>query len=89
MLTAEPRPADVYLPRALSPAWADDHEIAFLLDLRGAGTRALAGCEWVSMLGPLGRGFEPEPGSGDPGRWRYRRGGAAVASSPARAPIGP
>ena len=62
MLTADPRPAGVYLPRALSPAWADDHEIAFLLDLRGAGTRALADCEWVSMLGPLGRGFEPEPG---------------------------
>ena len=52
----------MYLPRALSPAWADDHEIAFLLDLRGAGTRALAECQRVSMLGPLGRGFEPSPG---------------------------
>jgi NAD(P)H-flavin reductase len=62
MLTAEPKPADVYLPRALSPAWADDHEIAFLLDFRGAGTRALAKCETVSMLGPLGRGFEPTAG---------------------------
>jgi dihydroorotate dehydrogenase electron transfer subunit len=62
MLTAAPKPADVYLPRALSPAWADDHEIAFLLDIRGAGTRALAECESVTMLGPLGRGFEPAPG---------------------------
>ena len=62
MLTAEPHPADAYLPRALSPAWADDREIAFLLDVRGAGTRALRTAEAVTLLGPLGRGFEPEPG---------------------------
>ena len=37
MLTAEPKPATVYLPRALSPAWADANELAFLLDVAGRG----------------------------------------------------
>ena len=42
MLAGAAEPADAYLPRALSAAWADEHEIAFLLDVRGAGTSALA-----------------------------------------------
>ncbi len=58
MLRAEPAPAGAYLPRAVSAAWAGDGEIAFLLDVRGAGTRALAEAGTVSVLGPLGRGFE-------------------------------
>ncbi len=62
MLTAVPQPATVYLPRALSPAWANANELAFLLDVRGAGTRALAATTEVSMLGPLGHGFDPAPG---------------------------
>jgi dihydroorotate dehydrogenase electron transfer subunit len=62
MLQAEPEPVDAYLPRALSAAWADEREIAFLLDVRGPGTRALAAAASVSLLGPLGRGFELVPG---------------------------
>ena len=38
MLQADPEPSGAYLPRALSAAWADAAEIAFLLDVRGAGT---------------------------------------------------
>ena len=57
MLRAEPAPDDAYLPRAVSAAWADDAEIAFLLDVRGPGTRALAAAARVSVLGPLGHGF--------------------------------
>ena len=41
MLQADPAPADAYLPRPISAAWADDEELAFLLDIRGPGTRAL------------------------------------------------
>ena len=37
-------------------------EIAFLVDIRGAGTRALAACSSVSLLGPLGTGFAPAEG---------------------------
>jgi NAD(P)H-flavin reductase len=62
MLRAEPQPAGAYLPRAVSAAWAGDGEIAFLLDLRGEGTRALAAARSVSVLGPLGQGFEPASG---------------------------
>lgn len=62
MLQALPEPADSYLPRALSAAWADQHEIAFLLDVRGAGTSALARAAEVSLLGPLGQGFELRDG---------------------------
>jgi dihydroorotate dehydrogenase electron transfer subunit len=62
MLRAEPAPADAYLPRAVSAAWAGDGELAFLLDVRGAGTRALTEARTVSVLGPLGRGFDPTPG---------------------------
>jgi NAD(P)H-flavin reductase len=62
MLRAEPAPADAYLPRAVSAAWAGDGEIAFLLDVRGPGTRALAAARTVSVLGPLGHGFELAPG---------------------------
>jgi dihydroorotate dehydrogenase electron transfer subunit len=62
MLRAEPAPADAYLPRAVSAAWAADGEIAFLLDVRGAGTRALAAARSVSLLGPLGEGFRPAEG---------------------------
>lgn len=58
MLTAEPEPAAAYLPRALSAAWADDDEIAFLLDLRGEGTRAIAAARSVAVTGPLGTGFD-------------------------------
>jgi dihydroorotate dehydrogenase electron transfer subunit len=62
MLQADPQPAAAYLPRALSAAWADAGEIAFLLDVRGAGTAALAAASQVSALGPLGHGFELRPG---------------------------
>ena len=62
MLRAEPAPADAYLPRAVSAAWAGDGEIAFLLDVRGPGTRALAAARTVSVLGPLGHGFDLAPG---------------------------
>ena len=58
MLQADPEPSGAYLPRALSAAWADAAEIAFLLDVRGAGTAALAAAARVSVLGPLGHGFE-------------------------------
>jgi NAD(P)H-flavin reductase len=50
MLQADPEPHGAYLPRALSAAWADAGEIAFLLDVRGAGTAALAGAARVSVL---------------------------------------
>ena len=63
MLRAQPDPAGAYLPRALSPAWGDGHELAFLLDLRGAGTTALASAERVAVTGPLGVGFAIAPGS--------------------------
>lgn len=62
MLRAEPAPTDAYLPRAVSAAWAGDGEIAFLLDVRGPGTRALAAATTVSVLGPLGHGFDLVPG---------------------------
>ena len=58
MLRAEPAPAEAYLPRAVSAAWAGAGEIAFLLDVRGPGTRALAAARTVSVLGPLGHGFD-------------------------------
>jgi dihydroorotate dehydrogenase electron transfer subunit len=58
MLRAEPAPAAAYLPRAVSAAWAGEGELAFLLDVRGPGTRALTEARTVSVLGPLGRGFE-------------------------------
>jgi len=63
MLRAEPAPADAYLPRAVSAAWAGDGELVFLLDVRGPGTRALAAAETVSVLGPLGHGFELAAGA--------------------------
>jgi len=62
MLRAEPVPADAYLPRAVSAAWAGEGELAFLLDVRGPGTRALAAAGTVSVLGPLGHGFNLAPG---------------------------
>jgi dihydroorotate dehydrogenase electron transfer subunit len=58
MLAARPAPAAAYLPRPLSAAWADEHEIAFLVDVRGPGTAALLRAAEVELLGPLGRGFE-------------------------------
>jgi dihydroorotate dehydrogenase electron transfer subunit len=58
MLRADPAPAGAYLPRPISAAWADDDELAFLLDIRGPGTRALAAAGSVEVLGPLGRGFD-------------------------------
>jgi NAD(P)H-flavin reductase len=58
MLRAEPAPAAAYLPRAVSAAWAGDGELAFLLDVRGAGTRELTEARTVSVLGPLGHGFD-------------------------------
>ena len=57
MLSAWPEPPDAYLPRALSAAWADEREIAFLVDVRGAGTRALVDAASVEVRGPLGTGF--------------------------------
>jgi len=63
MLRAEPTPDDAYLPRAVSAAWADEGELVFLLDVRGAGTRALAAAAMVSVLGPLGQGFRLAPGA--------------------------
>jgi dihydroorotate dehydrogenase electron transfer subunit len=63
MLRAEPAPAAAYLPRAVSAAWAGDGELAFLLDVRGAGTRALIEARTVSVLGPLGHGFDLAAGS--------------------------
>jgi NAD(P)H-flavin reductase len=62
MLQADPAPRDAYLPRPISAAWADEEELAFLLDVRGPGTRALAAARAVDVLGPLGRGFQLGPG---------------------------
>jgi dihydroorotate dehydrogenase electron transfer subunit len=62
MLRAVPEPAGAYLPRAVSAAWADERELAFLLDLRGEGTRAIAAAECVDVLGPLGHGFVLDQG---------------------------
>jgi dihydroorotate dehydrogenase electron transfer subunit len=62
MLQADPAPWDAYLPRPISAAWADDEELAFLLDIRGPGTRALVAAAAVEVVGPLGRGFELAPG---------------------------
>jgi dihydroorotate dehydrogenase electron transfer subunit len=62
MLRAEPEPAAAYLPRPISAAWAGDGELAFLLDVRGEGTRALAAAGSVTVTGPLGHGFEPAAG---------------------------
>jgi dihydroorotate dehydrogenase electron transfer subunit len=62
MLQAEPEPAMAYLPRALSAAWADERDLAFLLDVRGAGTSALATAPIVEVLGPLGTGFPSASG---------------------------
>jgi dihydroorotate dehydrogenase electron transfer subunit len=57
MLQADPEPAAAYLPRALSAAWADGDELAFLVDERGPGTRALLRAPRVRLHGPLGHGF--------------------------------
>jgi dihydroorotate dehydrogenase electron transfer subunit len=62
MLQAAPEPATAYLPRALSAAWADERELAFLLDVRGAGTSALAAAHSIELLGPLGTGFPDTAG---------------------------
>jgi dihydroorotate dehydrogenase electron transfer subunit len=63
MLRAQPEPAAAYLPRALSAAWADDDEIAFLMDVRGAGTTSLVTASEVTVTGPLGHGFPPADGA--------------------------
>lgn len=63
MLQSDPEPSGAYLPRALSAAWADEREIAFLVDVRGAGTAALAAASHVQLLGPLGSGFDIRPGA--------------------------
>jgi NAD(P)H-flavin reductase len=63
MLQADPEPAAAYLPRPLSAAWADAGEIAFLLDVRGPGTRALLDAPRVRLHGPLGRGFAVADGA--------------------------
>ena len=56
MLQADPEPAAAYLPRALSAAWADEREIAFLVDVLGAGTAALAEvASRVRVAGAAGR----------------------------------
>ena len=49
------------LPRPMSVCLASAREVGFLLDPIGPGTRALAALqrgERLSLLGPLGRGFE-------------------------------
>ena len=63
MLRSVPEPAAAYLPRALSAAWADEREIAFLLDVRGPGTGSLVTAGEVELLGPLGTGFDLRPGA--------------------------
>ena len=63
MLQSAPEPVQAYLPRALSAAWADERELAFLLDVRGAGTAALAAAGEVELLGPLGTGFPVSEGA--------------------------
>ena len=48
------------LPRPMSLSFAPPAELAFLIDVVGAGTRALAALEQgdrLSVLGPLGNGF--------------------------------
>ena len=48
------------LPRPMSLCFAPPDELAFLVDVVGAGTRALAALEQgdrLSVLGPLGNGF--------------------------------
>jgi NAD(P)H-flavin reductase len=62
MLRADPGPDAAYLPRPISAAWADEEELAFLLDIRGPGTRALTEARAVEVLGPLGNGFDLAPG---------------------------
>jgi dihydroorotate dehydrogenase electron transfer subunit len=62
MLQAAPAPADAYLPRALSAAWADERELAFLVEQRGAGTRALVAAAEIELVGPLGQGFRLDEG---------------------------
>ena len=84
MLRAEPAPAAAYLPRAVSAAWAGDGELAFLLDVRGEGTRALAAAASVSVLGPLGHGFRPAAGDAILVGGGHRGGDPAVAPAPAR-----
>ena len=79
MLSAWPEPADAYLPRALSAAWADEREIAFLVDVRGAGTRALVDAASVEVRGPLGTGLRHRRPAGAAGRRRHRRGDPALA----------
>jgi NAD(P)H-flavin reductase len=54
------RPPGHVLPRPMSLCLAPSGELAFLLDVVGPGTRALADVavgETVDVLGPLGRGF--------------------------------
>jgi dihydroorotate dehydrogenase electron transfer subunit len=62
MLQAVPAPAAAYLPRAVSAAWTDERELAFLLDVRGPGTAALLDTVQVTVTGPLGHGFDLQPG---------------------------
>ncbi len=50
-----------YLPRPLSAAWADEREIAFLLDIRSPGLAALVESSTVRLLGPLGHGYRIAP----------------------------
>jgi dihydroorotate dehydrogenase electron transfer subunit len=48
------------LPRAMSLCLASDRELAFLIDVVGPGTRALASLvpgDSLALLGPLGNGF--------------------------------
>ena len=74
-----PEPADAYLPRALSAAWADEREIAFLLDVRGAGTRALVDAAGrSSVLRAAGHRVRPRR----PGRRCWSAAGSARRSCP-------
>ena len=88
MLQAEPAPRDAYLPRPISAAWADDEELAFLLDVRGAG-HACAGRGGDGRRARAARARVPaRSGARDPGRRRDRRGHPPVArAAPSRRPV--
>ena len=61
MLRAEPAPADAYLPRAVSAAWAGDGELGVPARRARRGHAGARGApRSVSVLGPLGHGL-PSP----------------------------
>jgi dihydroorotate dehydrogenase electron transfer subunit len=46
------------LPRPMSLCFADEDELAFLIDPIGPGTRAICTARSLHVLGPLGNGFD-------------------------------